>query len=112
MKVVDKMNAAQKAGETFFSFEFFPPRTEEVSLPVMYTRSELYVQLAESTGCYAYAYRGLKTCSTGWTVWQRMIRPSAISPGEPAALQLILPCKLLAKCKTWCVKVVDSKLLT
>lgn len=31
MKVVDKMNAAQKAGETFFSFEFFPPRTEEAS---------------------------------------------------------------------------------
>lgn len=29
MKVVDKMNAAQKAGESFFSFEFFPPRTEE-----------------------------------------------------------------------------------
>ena len=31
MKVVDKMNTAQKAGELFFSFEFFPPRTEEVT---------------------------------------------------------------------------------
>ena len=41
MKVVDKMNAAQKAGETFFSFEFFPPRTEEVSSTVRCIRSEL-----------------------------------------------------------------------
>ena len=32
MKVVDKMNESIKAGRTFFSFEFFPPRTEEVSL--------------------------------------------------------------------------------
>lgn len=37
MKVVDKMNVAQKAGETFFSFEFFPPRTEEVSPTIMHT---------------------------------------------------------------------------
>ncbi|KAK9806544.1 hypothetical protein WJX73_009540 [Symbiochloris irregularis] len=29
MKVVDKMNASIKAGTTFFSFEFFPPRTDE-----------------------------------------------------------------------------------
>lgn len=31
MKVADKMNASIKAGKTFFSFEFFPPRTDEVS---------------------------------------------------------------------------------
>lgn len=30
MKVVDKMNAAIKSKETFYSFEFFPPRTDEV----------------------------------------------------------------------------------
>ena len=30
MKVVDKMNESIKAGKTFFSFEFFPPRTDEV----------------------------------------------------------------------------------
>ncbi len=30
MKVVDKMNESIKAGITFFSFEFFPPRTDEV----------------------------------------------------------------------------------
>ncbi|CAL5228752.1 g11938 [Coccomyxa viridis] len=29
MKVVDKMNESIKAGKTFFSFEFFPPRTDE-----------------------------------------------------------------------------------
>ena len=32
MKIVDKMNESIKAGRTFFSFEFFPPRTEEVGL--------------------------------------------------------------------------------
>ena len=30
MKIVDKINASVAAGKTFFSFEFFPPRTEEV----------------------------------------------------------------------------------
>jgi methylenetetrahydrofolate reductase (NADPH) len=33
MKIIDKINASIKDGKTFFSFEFFPPRTEEVSLP-------------------------------------------------------------------------------
>ena len=32
MKIVDKMNESIKAGRPFFSFEFFPPRTEEVGL--------------------------------------------------------------------------------
>ena len=40
MKVVDKMNTAQKAGELFFSFEFFPPRTEEVTPVSQAYRSE------------------------------------------------------------------------
>jgi hypothetical protein len=31
MKVVDKMKASMADGKTFFSFEYFPPRTEEVS---------------------------------------------------------------------------------
>ena len=30
MKVVDKMNAGIQQGRPFFSFEFFPPRTDEV----------------------------------------------------------------------------------
>jgi len=30
MKIVDKMKAASAEGKTFFSFEYFPPRTEEV----------------------------------------------------------------------------------
>ena len=30
MKIVDKINAAIAAKQTFFSFEYFPPRTEEV----------------------------------------------------------------------------------
>ena len=30
MKIIDKMNASIKEGRPFFSFEFFPPRTEEV----------------------------------------------------------------------------------
>lgn len=30
MKIVDKINANIKEGKTFFSFEYFPPRTEEV----------------------------------------------------------------------------------
>jgi hypothetical protein len=30
MKIIDKVNEKLKKGETFFSFEFFPPRTEEV----------------------------------------------------------------------------------
>ena len=32
MKIVDKMNESIKAGKTFFSFEFFPPRTDEVTI--------------------------------------------------------------------------------
>lgn len=59
---------------------------------------------------YRYIYRVLKIYLTEWTVWQRTIRPFAISPGEPAALQQILPWKLQAKCKTWCVKLCDAKL--
>jgi hypothetical protein len=31
MKIADKMNDSIKAGKTFFSFEFFPPRTAEVN---------------------------------------------------------------------------------
>jgi methylenetetrahydrofolate reductase (NADPH) len=30
MKVIDKINERIADGKTFFSFEFFPPRTEEV----------------------------------------------------------------------------------
>ena len=30
MKLIDKINEKMKKGETFFSFEYFPPRTEEV----------------------------------------------------------------------------------
>ena len=30
MKIIDKVNEKLKKGEPFFSFEFFPPRTEEV----------------------------------------------------------------------------------
>jgi hypothetical protein len=33
MKVVDKYNEKAANGETFFSFEYFPPRTEEVRQP-------------------------------------------------------------------------------
>lgn len=29
MKIVDLINAKIEAGETFFSFEYFPPKTEE-----------------------------------------------------------------------------------
>jgi 5,10-methylenetetrahydrofolate reductase len=31
-KIIDRINEKIKRGETFFSFEFFPPRTEEVRL--------------------------------------------------------------------------------
>lgn len=30
MKIIDKINQKLKEGKTFYSFEFFPPRTEEV----------------------------------------------------------------------------------
>lgn len=30
MKLIHKVEEKMKKGETFFSFEFFPPRTEEV----------------------------------------------------------------------------------
>ena len=30
MKVADKMREAAATGKPFFSFEFFPPRTDEV----------------------------------------------------------------------------------
>lgn len=32
MKIIDKMNAAMAQGRPFFSFEFFPPRTDEVGV--------------------------------------------------------------------------------
>ena len=31
MKIVDKLKASMESGELFFSFEYFPPRTEEVT---------------------------------------------------------------------------------
>ena len=31
MKVVDKMRKSMEQGANFYSFEFFPPRTDEVS---------------------------------------------------------------------------------
>jgi 5,10-methylenetetrahydrofolate reductase len=30
MKIADKMREAAASGKPFFSFEFFPPRTDEV----------------------------------------------------------------------------------
>ena len=30
MKIIDKMQQQMADGKTFFSFEFFPPRTDEV----------------------------------------------------------------------------------
>jgi hypothetical protein len=33
MKIIDKINEKLAKGERFFSYEFFPPRTEEVSAP-------------------------------------------------------------------------------
>ena len=36
-KVRDKMDAAIREKRTFFSFEFFPPRTPEVSSPLLYS---------------------------------------------------------------------------
>lgn len=31
MKIVDKMRKSMEEGTNFYSFEFFPPRTDEVS---------------------------------------------------------------------------------
>lgn len=31
MKVVDKINKAQNEGRTYYSFEYFPPKTEMVN---------------------------------------------------------------------------------
>jgi len=32
MKIVDKMRKATEEGTKFYSFEFFPPRTDEVCI--------------------------------------------------------------------------------
>lgn len=32
MKIISKMRKSIEEGKTFYSFEFFPPRTEEVSV--------------------------------------------------------------------------------
>ena len=83
MKVVDKMNAATKSGETFYSFEFFPPRTDEVCWKrpggLRARRSASITQLQ------CWPFRALRTCSTGWIVWQHTIQLSAISLGARAA---------------------------
>jgi len=31
-KIIDTINAKLQAGESFYSFEFFPPKTEDVSI--------------------------------------------------------------------------------
>jgi 5,10-methylenetetrahydrofolate reductase len=41
MKVVDKINAAEKEGRLFWSFEYFPPKTTQVTL---FKRTEKKVQ--------------------------------------------------------------------
>lgn len=35
MKVVDKINKAQNEGRTYYSFEYFPPKTEMVNRDVV-----------------------------------------------------------------------------
>lgn len=38
-KVIDRMKAHMAKGETFYSFEFFPPRTPDVSIYVTSRRA-------------------------------------------------------------------------
>lgn len=47
MKIVEKINASISQGETFFSFEYYPPRTEEVSHPRL-AAVDLFLQGVEN----------------------------------------------------------------
>ena len=47
MKIKDKMLKSMEEGKTFYSFEFFPPRTEEVS----YAQFGLHPHLPCVTRC-------------------------------------------------------------
>ena len=58
MKVVDKMNESIKAGRTFFSFEFFPPRTDEVRRSDKQKISMLSMQLLDSVAISQPHYFG------------------------------------------------------
>ena len=56
MKIADKMNDSIKTGKTFFSFEFFPPRTDEVR-----------VNPAEYCGVLSMLHQ-CRTAQAGWRV--------------------------------------------
>jgi methylenetetrahydrofolate reductase (NADPH) len=44
MKIIDKINAKIEAGEKFFSFEYFPPKTED-GVKNLHERQERMVAL-------------------------------------------------------------------
>lgn len=43
MKIIDKINAALKDGEPFYSFEYFPPKTES-GVENLFSRLEIMAE--------------------------------------------------------------------
>lgn len=59
MKITEKLAKAEREGRTFWSFEFFPPRTAQVSLPTDPNRAELRIPIPQrSFGRLALIYQG------------------------------------------------------
>lgn len=52
MKIVDKINTNVKEGKTFFSFEYFPPRTEEVAAPLVDYCNKSFVPTRQLTAVH------------------------------------------------------------
>ena len=46
MKIIDRMNESIASGKTFYSFEFFPPRTDEVISYISEEAASSHVQWA------------------------------------------------------------------
>jgi 5,10-methylenetetrahydrofolate reductase len=80
MKIVDKINDSVKDGRTFFSFEYFPPRTEEVCGGVAINVSNIF-ELIRVTAT-ASAASGTGGCATvhphHWQHHLRMLAPAVI----------------------------------
>jgi hypothetical protein len=50
MKVVDKINKAQNEGRTYYSFEYFPPKTEMVNRDVVNQKNSCMITIG-NLGC-------------------------------------------------------------
>lgn len=78
MKIIDKINAKVDAGEKFFSFEYFPPKTDEG----VHNLHERQIRMAAlgPTFCDITWGAGGSTADLTLTIAEKMQKEASIRP--------------------------------